>query len=331
MKKVNKPSSGARHLIKEIKPIFNKHNRYHSSELRTISTRTQTVRWQVIRRALIDLHDILEFKVQSVHHIKQKHIHELAFYWEFIKKYSPGTIQNNLSILRTFFNWLGKRDFIPSTDKLFKVKTTYQRTLCSNVDKSWKGNGVDLGQTIQNIYQYDERVAVQLLYCLAFGMRVSESACSKPHQADLGDRIQVAWGSKGGRYREVTIDDPVQRSVLELMKAYTFKETQSTIPSRYNLKKWLSHFYYVIRVYGDLTKKDLGVTPHGLRHEFAINMYEFLSGLAAPVRELVQLSVQNKKIDRKARVELSEALGHSRTDVVGAYIGQVVGRLSKKS
>jgi len=326
-----KLSYGVKILIKEAKLVFNENNCRHARKQKQVSTKTQSNRWQVIRQTLIILHDVLGFKIVSVKHIRQKHIHAVARYWEESKRLGPGTIQNNCSVLRIFFAWIGKPCLVPGNHLLFTTENVYKRSGKGRRDKSWIGNGVDLYEPIMAIFEYDEIVAVQLLLCRAFGLRVKEALSLRPYEADLGDCIQILRGSKGKRYRRIEVKNEVQRQVLELMKLYVNLTTGSTIPAEYSLIQWYRRFYYIVRNYGGIRYDQLGVTTHGLRHEYAQHEYKTLSGMVAPVKAVTERSLQNKKLDREARRHLAESLGHSRIGITGAYIGGMAGRLRDSS
>ena len=68
-----------------------------------------------------------------------------------------------------------------------------------------------------------------------------------------------------------------------------------------------------------MTHKVLGVTPHGLRHEYAGDRYEALAGVAAPVRGG---TATDPATDTRARLAVAEELGHSRAQIASAYLGQ---------
>jgi hypothetical protein len=88
------------------------------------------------------------------------------------------------------------------------------------------------------------------------------------------------------------------------------------------LVKARNRYYNVIRKAG-VTRSELGVTSHGLRHEFAARKYEQLTGMRPQV-EAVQPSShyrENDEQDHLARLEISQQLGHWRKDVTSAYIG----------
>src|SRR5262245_13716811 len=79
----------------------------------------------------------------------------------------------------------------------------------------------------------------------------------------------------------------------------------------------LNRLRTVMKKFG-VTHETLGVTPHGLRHEYAGDRYESVAVIRAPVRGG---SAPDAAIDERARLEVAEELGHSRKQVVSAYLG----------
>ena len=67
-----------------------------------------------------------------------------------------------------------------------------------------------------------------------------------------------------------------------------------------------------------VTGSELGVTPHGLRHEYADDRYTAAAGVAPPVRGG---STPDAATDERARLEVAEELGHSKVQIASAYLG----------
>jgi hypothetical protein len=64
---------------------------------------------------------------------------------------------------------------------------------------------------------------------------------------------------------------------------------------------------------------------HGLRHAYAQNRYEELTGWRAPTAggpDSKSLSPEQREIDREARLTISRELGHEREAVSAAYLGR---------
>ena len=64
---------------------------------------------------------------------------------------------------------------------------------------------------------------------------------------------------------------------------------------------------------------------HGLRHAYAQERYQELTGRVAPAaggKPWKELTPQEKLEDSRARVTISEELGHGREDILRVYCGQ---------
>ena len=64
---------------------------------------------------------------------------------------------------------------------------------------------------------------------------------------------------------------------------------------------------------------------HGLRHAYAQNRYEDLTGWKAPAAggpKAKTLISEQRETDRQARLTISRELGHEREQVTAAYFGK---------
>lgn len=116
------------------------------------------------------------------------------------------------------------------------------------------------------------------------------------------------------------IDTPERRELLDRAKTFADRRTASTADPGKSLKQALGHYSRIVAKAG-LTKAQLGVTSHGLRHAFANERYTHYSGSRSPV-EGGNLRSQNWELDRFARLAVVEELGHSREDVSTHYLGR---------
>jgi len=82
----------------------------------------------------------------------------------------------------------------------------------------------------------------------------------------------------------------------------------------------MRRFKYVCEKFG-ITKAKLGITIHGLRHQYAAERYEKFAGTPAPVRGGAPVA---REVDRAARLQVADELGHSRENVTGAYLGGIL-------
>lgn len=165
------------------------------------------------------------------------------------------------------------------------------------------------------------------------GLRFEESAkidAGKAYrQASEEAIVKIDAGTKGGRVREVPITSNSQIVALRYASDYqAYHRIKSMIGSGHTYKDFRNAAYNEIRA--------LGVAFHGERHAYAINRYQDLVGVGAPVVLGIKkpsqhiahiaktLGVSIKEaglLDYSARLRISVELGHSRASVTRAYLG----------
>jgi integrase len=87
---------------------------------------------------------------------------------------------------------------------------------------------------------------------------------------------------------------------------------------RLTIEQAKRRFFYVVGEKLGVTKNELGVTVHGLRHEYANDLYGRVSGSPSTVRGG---SIVDRAADEKARHEVSQHLGHARLSITASYTG----------
>ena len=132
-------------------------------------------------------------------------------------------------------------------------------------------------------------------------------------------------GDAGSRLRCIPIDMTAKREALDAAKAMVGSDSQFLADPSRTLVQNLNRLANVMKKFG-VTHEALGVTPHGLRHEYAGDRYEALAGVASPVRGGAST---DSATDDGARLQVAEELGHSRTQVTCAYLGQSAAMRSK--
>ena len=225
---------------------------------------TQDKRADVLYAGFRRLHE-LNFRMETVTSLRGKHIEALAKDWE-ARGLSASTLQNNLSIFRTFAEWIGKAGMVRGIER-YLGSGTPARSSIAREDKSWSGKGVDVAAKIEQARQKDVRVALQLELQLAFGLRALEAMQLRPRLADKGTYLSITHGTKGGRDRVELIRSPEQRALLERAKTFCATPASSTSDPQRKLSQWKNHYYQVVRSCG-ITRHD-GFTSHGLRHYFS--------------------------------------------------------------
>lgn len=310
------------------------HNDRHATKPKAVSAKTQAERAAALFRCFNDLR-ALRFKIRNPCCLGGRHVRALVTDWTAPQPctrratLSAATIQAELSSLRTFAEWIGKPGLVRPAEAYVTDAATVARRTVATTDRSWPARGIDLDALIEEIAAYDPWVGAELRVARAFGLRVKEAVMLRPRLAekDAGhaldapavptSHLEVIRGTKGGRLRHVPIDTPAKRAALEAAKALVAGDAQHLANPARTLKQNLDRLHNVMKRFG-LTRRALGVTAHGLRHGYAADRYEGLAGAPAPVRGGV---VPDRETDDRARLQVAEDLGHSRSQIVGAYVG----------
>ncbi|MBE7940113.1 integrase domain-containing protein [Ramlibacter aquaticus] len=295
-----------------------------------------------IRKAYKDLRTLPEGRgVQRCTDLRRKHAVALVKHW-LETGVAAATIQNRTSALRRWLDLMGKPDVIPCDQDWLTILRQHgvdtRKLVVEKVavtPKDWESNGVDPMELIEKVWMDCEVVGAQLLAQLEFGARVRESYSTNPFMDHMGNTYHFERGTKGGRRRQVELDpDRVvragQEEALRRIKAVAAKH-----PKRFlarpgdTAKQTRSRYYYITRKHG-ITRKDLGVTSHGLRHQYLQRRYKGTSGLPAPVQNEVPASeylTNAEAVDQAMQITALDA-GHWRKRIQGAYTGSV-GKLTK--
>ena len=102
----------------------------------------------------------------------------------------------------------------------------------------------------------------------------------------------------------------------------------SLIPPHYSLAKWESHYNWVMHR-EQITRKGLGITSHGLRHEYVHDKYAERLGVKPPVKGGGMPDMGTADINAQKHM-ISEELGHSRPRIIRCYSGSPKTRVPKK-
>ncbi|MGF6265369.1 integrase [Paraburkholderia youngii] len=294
-------------------------NRVHSHtrvSAKPLSIKTQKYRTMAICKSFEELRRNGGFALQSPYSLKHKHVEFLVKFWVDAKQ-TGGTIENKLTYLRALCEWMKKPNLIGTlADYVDREKHDLVRSYVAQSDKSWEGNGIDAEAKINEIAVSHPNVAVQLKLQAAFGLRVEESFLLRPLEAARNDDLlNVSRGTKGGRERVVPIELKV--AVLEEAATLSNPYTGSTIPHGYTKKQWREHYYHVLRKHG-VTQAGIGITSHGLRHQYLQQMYARITGVQAPIK---QPTVRVDREAHKAAMQrVVDAAGHSRATKANAYL-----------
>lgn len=248
----------------------------------------------------------LSYKLPAIQNIKSKHITAVVEHWKQQGR-SSGTIKNRLSAIRHMAVLMNKADVVPSNQALLIAPRQYVTS------KNRAINQADFS----NIKSPEIKLSLELQR--VFGLRREEALKIKPQLADKQDKLELqpSW-CKGGRGRTIPIRTEEQRYWLDQAKMLTENTSGSLIPEG---KSYIKQRYIYVK---QLQRAGLSKL-HGLRHAYAQRRYKELTGWDAPICGGIvvkQLTPAQKKIDRWARMVLTEELGHSRIGITVNYLGK---------
>ncbi|TVR63196.1 MAG: hypothetical protein EA420_08020 [Candidatus Competibacteraceae bacterium] len=296
--------------------LLKQHLRRSADGRKVVSHATINDRSEFFSRMVRELHD-LGYKLADVRRLKPKHVEALMKRWE-AAELSASTLQKRFSYLTLLCGWIGKKSMLRPGSTYLEDPDRYRREYAADRDRSWTGAGVDPLEKIAEIERDDPAVARVLRLQHAFGLRIQEASLLNPARDRTDEtQLRVVAGTKGGRPRAVPIETDAQRAVLAEAARQAERTRRSMIPPEYDLKQWLKHCYHVLARHG-VTRKD-GLVGHGLRHQYANDRYEELTGEPAPVRGGGPVADAD---DRNARCDVTARLGHARPSITTAYYGK---------
>ena len=100
------------------------------------------------------------------------------------------------------------------------------------------------------------------------------------------------------------LENQAQRDALDYLQGQVRTRGDSLADPSRTLKQSMTRYYVVMRAAG-ITRKQLGITSHGLRKEFANVTYFKLTGVKSPVQGGPPI---DRVVDREARLRLVEHL-----------------------
>jgi hypothetical protein len=266
---------------------------------------TQDKRFHALQSIADDLYGSGKKQI-GIHSLKAKWVYELIGIWRS-RGCTPATIKNYMAHLRFWARQVGQHDIANRSNKDYGIA---DRQYISDRNKAIRLPEPALEKIT------DEYVRMSLQLQQAFGLRREEAIKFAPGYADRGDyiRLKASW-TKGGKAREVPVITERQRAVLVAVTRLAGKG--SLIPSERN-------FVQQLRIYERQTVNAGLNEMHGLRHQYAQDRYEALTGWKAPKAggpAKSMLDPAQKRIDIEARARISKELGHERLAIVRIYIG----------
>ena len=256
---------------------------------------------------MADQLNMLGYRGLRAQSLKPKHVEALVTKWRQ-EGLSVGTVKNRMAALRWWAQKVDRRNVIARSNDHYGIP---ERHFVSSESKAQQVGEADLERV------RDPHVRMSLELQQAFGLRREEAIKFRPSYADRGDRLVLkdTW-TKGGKAREIPVRNATQREVVA--RAHRLAGKGSLIPRDRNYRQQL-------RVYERHTANAGLSKLHGLRHAYAQQRYEELTGWKSPAAggpSGSALSATERSLDRQARLVVSLELGHERLAVVKIYLGR---------
>lgn len=312
--KANYKTNDWKGRLKEIAEEFSFRS-YNGSFKQRVSNETKDKRKHVLFLTFRELHED-GFQLYDPLNVKPKHIEHLVQRWVGAKL-SASTITNRISILNLFTIFIGKPGMVKAPEDYVDDKVIVRRSFVNNADKSWSAKDVDPEAIASKASAIDVYTGLHIDLMITFGLRVKESLSLKPFKSDYGQHLLVMDGTKGGRTRIVPIDNEYKRDLVDKCKKVCEKIEKNMCHPDRSLVQEKNRLYYVMRKCG-ITNDHLGLTPHGLRHQYLNDRYEDIAGHPSPVRGG---TIVDKEKDTEARLVTMLEAGHGRTKVGASYYG----------
>ncbi|WP_345863018.1 phage integrase N-terminal domain-containing protein [Shewanella algae] len=245
------------------------------------------------------------FKLNSPKGLKTKHVNHLVNHWQQ-RRLADKTIKNRLSALRWLAGKIDKRNIVCKSNDDYGILPIRSNPIGKSRELDMEKHG-----KITNEY-----VKLSLELQQAFGLRREEAIKFELNYALRGDTLCLkgSW-TKGGKERQIPITNERQRQLLSKIKS--FNNGASLISSTKSYVEQLKSYEYQTHKVG-LSKN------HGLRHHYARQRYQELTGWKCPASggpSRKSLTSFQKHLDYNARMQISKELGHERFSITYTYLG----------
>lgn len=239
----------------------------------------------------------------------------------------PATLAGYATTVRHLCRWAGQHRLVEIFDEHLDAKAT-GRELVADRDKTWDGNQVEFEEAFERVWAVEPWVAMALLAQAAFGLRRREAVQLHPlRDIELkAGALHVRVGAKGGRPRIVPIDTPQREQAARGLIVFVEQRNLRTVrdPSQslslgdpqLSLLQAIKRYANVLGTLG-YTRADSGVTGHGLRAQYVCDRLQALG--IVPVVKGGSGRHADPREDQIAHTLVTEAVGHSRRSIVGAY------------
>jgi integrase len=206
-----------------------------------------------------------------------------------------------------------------------RLNATASKAITGKSDAN--GIALDAEELTERVGKVDPLAGLLAKVSLYAGLRRNEAICMQPHRALHSDRELCVWdGAKNTRPRLVDLSlvpefHSKALAIIEEMKTFCQRPEHTLLQGR-RLETAQRRYGKACESAG-LTRNDLGVTPHGFRHEWVHRAW-VAAGHVVPLRGgLPQSSTDARSLSLQVIDQriLIESVGHSDPSKCGSYYG----------
>lgn len=241
--------------------------------------------------------------------------------------YSAPYIQQQLSFLRAFSNWVGKPGLVLPARHYVDDVSLVQPESTAKHDRTRDAHEADFDAILAEVRTVDPRVAVQLEVMKAFGLQRKEAILFSPSRAEVPAHalpvspasgpflvfVRIRKGTRGGKLRFTAVRTREQERALAHAREYAPAPGSHIGQPGLTLGQALKRFSNVLNRAG-VNRKVMGITPHGMRHQFESDLVVELADIPPPIRghemHLGPEAVQSAILE--AALQLSPAIAGAR-------------------
>ena len=238
-----------------------------------------------------------------------------------------GRVANCLAHIRAvlYILRLDVDDIVPSNGDVLRRMGLKARKYDPRRDRSLEGAAhIEFPELFARAWAIDRVVAVVFMLCWTFGFRLEEAYKWRAREDIVMGiehaMIMVRRGPKGGRWREFILKMGVwERKAVFFAKMLSSRGTGGIMGDEIKEERqFRNRVYRVARKIG-LTKRQLGATPHSLRHSFA--QRRFVEGVIEVLGYLPEDGRIPAEVDDVVAPGVSRELGHNRGVITRTYTG----------
>jgi len=222
-----------------------------------------------------DIHQYIIFlEDRELYDIRSTKISHIQEYMDNIKKQgvSSSTILRKLSSLRSYYGFLMQKNYIKE-DPTANLERPKNKRKLPNVLTVQEVNRLLAQPRGKDPKSIRDKAMLELLY--ATGIRVSEIISLKVSDIDIENKQLICRSS--GKKRVV----PVDSNALHYIKVYLKEARHELVRNKDEKTLFVNYhgkpmtrqgFWKIVKYYKEKAKIDKKITPHTLRHSFAIRL-----------------------------------------------------------